>query len=343
MNKAKRKKQKIRVKYFKSVFSREKWVLAAVSIVLMLILLKFARYLTDESQQTPLKTLKPAKIINATQTISWSGNDTALVHTLGSEGLDGAWTCWGDGYGYLISGPYVNLGPGSYRVLFEMKAEGVINDSQLVGSIEVTENKGSRLLEKELYGRDFGNDGKFKDFSLPLLSGKILKDVEFRVHYPNSGVNISVKKITLTSGSMAWTGSDPSLNHDIGREGVAGTWTSGTGVGGYMVSGGPHVNLAPGIYDIYYTFVVDKKYADESKHIATMEVSYNGGQVIPLWSDGKLIGKDFNTGRASDVAVYKAFINSIVVDNTLNDVEFRLYYVNNTNEVVLKDIHLLIR
>lgn len=339
-----RKKRKTREKkHLKSVLWKERWRLAAVALILMLVVIKFTGQQSDEPTAksdipADVTNIKLIEITTKTQNIVWPGSDPALGHDLGHKDVDGSWASEEGSYGYLVLGPYANLAVGSYKVLFELKVDSVVNKSNLVGTIEITQDRGTKVLSKDLYGKDFDVAGEYKNFSLVLVSGKILKDVEFRVHYPDSKVNLSVKKIILASGSTVWPGNDPALGHELGREGADGTWTSGDGGYGYMVSG-PHISLAAGVYDVSYTFVIDE-YINESQHIATIDISYDRG--TPILS-GKLTGHDFNYGRTSGTIISKSFINRLYIDGNIDDVEFKLHYPNSTVRVTLRDITLFIR
>jgi hypothetical protein len=287
--------------------------------------------------------LKPPKIYNSYYPgMLGYGSDPALSHQIGRMDALGGWTSGNQSYGYLILGPHITLEPHPYKVLFELKVDGMADDSQKVGSIEVTEDNGTMIIAKDLYSRDFEARGEYRNFSLTFISGRILDDVEFRVRYSGSGVNLSLRQIALSHVSQLWKGSDSSLSHGIGREDPDGAWTSGDGGDGYMISGGPHITFTSGIYDISYGFAVDEP-TDDNATMAIIELTHDGGSVIPLKSKGMVYGKDFNTGRSSEGVTYKSFTNRIFIENTLSDVEFKLYYLNGTDRVVLKEIYLYIR
>ncbi|MFH1126433.1 MAG: hypothetical protein V1703_04865 [Candidatus Altiarchaeota archaeon] len=329
----KKRKQKVK-KGFKKFLKEKKGLFAALLLVLLVVLLKFTNQGSKEDNQiVPLTSIK---VIHAADNAFWPGNDPALSHEFGSEGAYGIWTSGNGGTGYLVSGPQINLAPGSYKIVFEIKADGITNDSGLIGSVEVIQG-GDLIAAKDLYDKDFDRFGGYKSFQLIMMSGKIMKDVEFKVRQLNTGVNVSVRRIMLTPGPTVWLGNDPALSHEIGKEGDVGTWTSGDGGTGYLVSG-PHVNFAPGTYDISYTFVIDELPSD-SQHIATIEVTNSRGQYL----SAKLMGTDFNHGRTSNATIFKSFINRVSTNAPLNDVEFKIYYPNTTVKVVLKDITLLIR
>lgn len=135
--------------------------------------------------------LTPIKLEN-----TWYASDPALGHDLGSEDVNDSWTSGDGGFGYLISGPYISLKPGGYRVMFTMKVDNN-QDSPDLGSIEVSKDRGTAVVSRKISPKDFGANDTYQDFTLNLKTEEYLKDVEFRVHYPKSTVKLTVEKIEL--------------------------------------------------------------------------------------------------------------------------------------------------
>jgi len=283
-------------------------MLVCVVVLLTIVLIKIINQQDDRSP-TILKANK-INLLNASQKPYWNGADSALVHEIGTDGSSGVWTSGDSGYGYLVLGPYINLAPDSYKILYELKVDGILNKSRLIATIEITQDNGTSVLVKELYGSDFDAPGVYKKFAIPLVSGKIMNDVEFRVHHSDTGVNLSVKSISLSPDQTVWAGNDPLLKHDLGQGGSSGTWAYQGIESGYLISDGPHLNLAPGVYDVSYSFVIDD-YLNESMNVTIIEISYKGGQKIGMVNDGVLKGGDFNLGRVSNEPVIESFANRL--------------------------------
>ena len=131
--------------------------------------------------------------------IVYEGANSELRHSLGQQSGDSDWVAMpGEGYQYMVYGPYVELDSGKYDVVYRLKINEPAEDSELVGALDISENSGHLvLIKKDLYGRDFPGAGTYAELHLAFETDKKLKDVEFRVHYPNSNVGVTLDKITL--------------------------------------------------------------------------------------------------------------------------------------------------
>jgi uncharacterized membrane protein len=99
--------------------------------------------------------------------------------------------------GIVVYGPYVFLPSGSFEITFEIKFGS--HDNGYLGKIDVAENFGSILVQKELYGSTTPTD-LWANYTLVLSSATLKHDVEFR--FFTSGLadlyldRVIVKKIT---------------------------------------------------------------------------------------------------------------------------------------------------
>jgi hypothetical protein len=341
-----KRKKKTKSKSIYRLLLRQKRIITVVAllavVVAALVLTRRGGYMTGASRYSG-GVNSGMTLINTTSNAVWNGSDPSLKHDIGSKGIGNSWNSAGEGPGYLALGPHVNLGPDSYLISLQLKVDGTLNDSMRLGKIEITKDNGDVVLfRKQLYGRDFGESGKYEEFPTQLVSSKIMEDVEFKVYSLASRVNMSIGRINLYPAPTAWLGNDPSLSHDIGVGEAGGLWASGTKDAGYMVSGGPNINLAPGQYAISYTFMIESGRYNDSENIATMEVSGSRG-AMGLWNGGKLTGFDYNSGRSSDVSIIRSFGNIINVNEPINNVTFMLYRPNSTINIKLTLITLYSR
>ncbi|MDD5111967.1 MAG: hypothetical protein PHG85_05435 [Candidatus Altiarchaeota archaeon] len=337
------KKHKIKTKGLKKTLLKNKWqviivVLLAAIILYMIVGENSVQKPADSGANPSPQPDDSSPGFNGTRNLYLTGNDPSLNHEIGAEGAGKTWiSTASDGEGYMITGPFVNIPPGAYKISFDIMAEGLLNDT-MVCTIEFSSDRGKTITRTDLYGKDF-KEGQFKTFPINIITGKIIWDAEFKVFRPDNGINITVRKIILTPGATTWNGNSQALTHDIGVATSEGFWTSGSGGEGYLIRG-PHITLAPGVYEVSYTFLIEEFPTDEQKYIADIDVSYDGGQ---NYLPGKLVGLDWTSGNPNRIPMLKSFINRIYVENTMNDVEFRLYYPNSSVKVTLKDINVFIK
>jgi len=329
-------KKKKKTREQKSTLKKEKWLIVAIFVA---VLFSAVKLLEQQHYNFNTTTEKLPQLISPSETIIWSGNDPALSHKIGRETPDGGWTSTEGSFGYMTLGPHANLSKGAYKVSFELKIDGIVNGSYPIATIDMTWKNGQPFVSESLYGKDFEN-GEYKNLNIYFVSGEVMEDVEFRIYHSSGKENLTLRGIVLSSGKTKWAANDPELKHKVGREGPGDSWTSGDGGLGYMISSGPHISMAPGIYLVSYTFVIDgREVVDESKHVATIEFSRDSGLVFLT---GELNGLDMKVDPSKPV-VYKSIINKITAKNPLNNVEFKLFYPNSSVNVVLRDIILSIQ
>ena len=95
-------------------------------------------------------------------------------------------------------GPYKSLGPGKYKLIFEIKRDGLYNkENDRILTLDVTIN---RAKDRPLISRDV-NFSEIKtewtNITLLFQSDSIIEDVEFRGMKPSPNDNIYLRKITI--------------------------------------------------------------------------------------------------------------------------------------------------
>lgn len=95
--------------------------------------------------------------------------------------------------GYLVSGPYINLAPGKYKVSFRIKS----NDNEGKITLDVISNLGkSELTRGEYQASEIAGNFENKDFEFTVgdvLSGK---NIEFRVRLEQSAASLDYIELT---------------------------------------------------------------------------------------------------------------------------------------------------
>lgn len=263
-----------------------------------------------------------------------SGEWTAaeFSHDTGHEGDNETWVSEKNGFGYLISCNYLYILEGVYNVSFRMKIENnTIDSKEKVVGIEVARDRGVTVVGKLLYMSDFKESSVYQDFTIRLETENPLNDAELRVHFDKSPATVTIEKVTLTPTGVGdvWRGSDPALKHDLGREDVNDSWTSGEGGFGYLISG-PYVKLKPGKYEVVFTMKVDK--TQIVSDVGIIGISKDRGVTIV---ENKLSGKDF---KMNDT--YQDFTLNLETGEYLNDVEFRVHYPKGTVKLTVEKIEL---
>lgn len=127
----------------------------------------------------------------------WKAAD--FGHDFGRAGVNGSWESVEGGFGYLISQNYVDILEGRYDVVFRMKVVGSPDDAYegKVVTIEVARDRGSPVVSRDIFLRDFMEIGVYQDFVLRLEIDDPLNDAEFRVHFDKSLVGVSVEQVSL--------------------------------------------------------------------------------------------------------------------------------------------------
>jgi hypothetical protein len=106
---------------------------------------------------------------------------------------------------FMAYGPYIELPPGRYQVIFSLKTDSTTKKNVQVCRIEATERDGEQSLdERILHTNDFGTARDvYQDFYLNFELTKIAKRVEFRLlHYGTCSVTL--KRVALSMPGNSW-------------------------------------------------------------------------------------------------------------------------------------------
>jgi hypothetical protein len=174
---------------------------AIAAILIIFLLYQGWNYLTSSSSgpgQALPTTTQPRHIPGKNYITSGEWYASKFDHDLGHAGLNQSWESTKDGFGYLLSRNYVDILEGSYTVTFTMKVDNnTIKDSRKVATIEVAQNMGIPVGNRDLFVQDFKEAGAYQDFTLRLDARDPLNDAELRVHYDMGPVTVNVLKVTL--------------------------------------------------------------------------------------------------------------------------------------------------
>jgi hypothetical protein len=107
------------------------------------------------------------------------------------------------------------------------------------------------------------------------------------------------------------------FKHDLGREGVNGSWESLAGGFGYLISQN-YVDVMDGRYDVVFRLKVDNNTLDDKRKVVTIEVSRDRG--LPV------VSKDLFVGDFGASGVYQDFTLRLDTADPLNDAEFRIHF-----------------
>lgn len=135
----------------------------------------------------------------------WYGTDSAISHNFGFPVNDRAWGATKDPNQpamdvALAYGPYINLAPGQYKVVYRISIDGNespntpvvrLNIAAYVNGID-NPNLANRLVS---FG-EVNAQNEFADYELRFVLRECATNVEFRAYYQNAG-NVSLESITL--------------------------------------------------------------------------------------------------------------------------------------------------
>ncbi|MES2388219.1 MAG: DUF2079 domain-containing protein [Bacteroidota bacterium] len=90
----------------------------------------------------------------------------------------------------LVFGPFINIDPGNYHVIFRLKTDKTGGNDTL-GTIDVAHlhpNEGGKIAgQQTITSGSFTEGGKYKNFSIPFRSDLPMEKVEFRIFYSGKG------------------------------------------------------------------------------------------------------------------------------------------------------------
>lgn len=304
-------------------------------VLLVLLVAAAAIKIMNPDKENFNQVVKKNIFLNLTTPLIWPAGDSLLSHEVGVGDGSGVWISKGSA-GYLILGPHVNIAPGVYSLGFELKLEDSVGVKQQAAVVQLSHKNGNVIFSKDINASELSYNG-FRNFSYVFASSLPLEDVEFRVK-STEGINIGLKQIMLSSQPNSWPANSSLFSHEIGHDFRFGMWTSGLNTSGHVISSGPHIILAPGPYEISYVFYM-RGPASSSDRVAVIEVANRGS----VFLSGGLTDADFNLDRDVNADVIKSFVNRFKLEAPMDDVEFMLYYQNNSLEVVLKEIVLILK
>lgn len=136
----------------------------------------------------------------------WHANDGAIGHNIGKPMNTQEWGAIADPNATfkeaaLIFGPYIELAPGNYEVIFIIKAEKII-DSQnaIVARLNIGSNSGlninTDLANQDVRFSQFVESGEYQEFRVPFRINSCTDNLEFRVFHKNKAT-VVVKSIDL--------------------------------------------------------------------------------------------------------------------------------------------------
>jgi hypothetical protein len=156
-----------------------------------------AGWLQMSNKTLPLASANPKSLSPGTTSGAWSAA-ADFSHQTGHRGSDGSWESDAGGFGYMISGKYMDLPAGSYTITFRIKIDNnKIDDKNKVVTIEVAKDYGIPIVAKDLYAKDFSASGVYQDFTLDLDASSAIQNAEFRVHYDRSPARANIDKVAL--------------------------------------------------------------------------------------------------------------------------------------------------
>ena len=115
-----------------------------------------------------------------------------------------SWESEKDGFGYMVSGPYVSIKEGSYNLSFRIKiSDNSMGDHRKVVTIEISKNKGSAVVARDLHASEFKENDSYRDFTINFEIRRPITDAEFRVHYDRAPLKVNIDTITLARDDEA--------------------------------------------------------------------------------------------------------------------------------------------